>query len=518
MKTSHIKFNAVLTCILAIFAQNTQAESKLWKNVTDRFAKQRDDVVVVKNLTPEVKEKIEQQKVFEDSLNKPIREDIRNLRGNVGIVNCLSQSSLKQDKILTLMEAVEKAVCNNPETHNAWIQTKIQAAQVGIAKSAFYPQFSATLNYDWGKDDYQVDQRPDLSYDTDTRRYGIAVQANWLLYDFGAQYYQKEEAERLLAMYFAQQDYVLQDVILKTISAYYEVIQQELKLKNLKQLVIYAEQNYDIAHARYKAGAGIKSDELQMFANFAKAQSNLTMVEGDLKIAKGSLASVIGEPAFQDFTVESQIKIPKALDLKPIKELLNQAEEQHPRLKAAKLAIDAAESKLKSVKRSKYPTLTFTSAYNFSTQMGQSPFGNDTQQIEAGVKMNLPVFDGFNRKNQQKVAQGDLYQKQIEEDRTRKELVNEIWKNYNQLQASYENIKALSALDKSAEKAYEVVRGRYKGGVGNMNEVFNSQNLSTEAKMNYSTALTEFLVLRYQLLSNIGNLNIWTEKNTLQNN
>ena len=44
-----------------------------------------------------------------------------------------------------------------------------------------------------------------------------------------------------------------------------------------------------------------------------------------------------------------------------------------------------------------------------------------------------------------------------------------------------------------------------------MLEVVNAQNLLTEAKMNYSTVLTEFLVVRYQLLSNMGNLNIWSE-------
>ena len=56
-----------------------------------------------------------------------------------------------------------------------------------------------------------------------------------------------------------------------------------------------------------------------------------------------------------------------------------------------------------------------------------------------------------------------------------------------------------------------MAQGRYRAGVGNMLEVVNAQNLLTEAKMNYSTVLTEFLVVRYQLLSNMGNLNIWSE-------
>ena len=190
--------------------------------------------------------------------------ELNNDRPQIGNINCQTQIKLATAQVLELMQATEKAVCNHPEAYKAWIETNIQKAQLGINRSEYYPILSATLNYDWGKDNYQVNNRKDLSYDTDTRRYGIAVQANWLLYDFGMRQHQVSAAEKLLAMSFAQQDSILQDVVLKTIIAYYAVIQVELKLDNLKQTFQLAEKNYQIAHARYKAGIGIKSDELQM--------------------------------------------------------------------------------------------------------------------------------------------------------------------------------------------------------------------------------------------------------------
>ena len=480
-----------------IFKSKVKKREPLWFDVLSNERKER-----------EKKQEIQQ---IESTLNQTVIQDIAQQRTQVGDIQCLSQSQLNPNDQLSLIHAVERAVCRFPETKSAWVQTRIQAAQLKISKSSYYPQLSTSVNYDWGRDDYQVDGRPDMSYDTDTRRYGLAVQANWLLYDFGARHYQVEEAQKLLAMSLAQQDVVLQSVIIKTISAYYQITQVELKLDNLKQLVTLAEQNHQIANARYKAGAGIKSDVLQMSANLAKAKSDQTKLMGELKIAKGRLASLMGEPAYQNFQINNQLKIPKALNLKSIEDLVKQAEKLHPRFKAAQLGIDAAQDKVKATQRAKYPSLTFNSSYNQSKQLGESPFGNETQRLQAGVQVSIPLFDGFNRKHQVVVAQENLKLKQLEEEQLKLEINAEIWKSYNELHAIHDNIQALQLLNESATQAYAVAQGRYRAGVGNMLEVVNAQNLLTEAKMNYSTVLTEFLVVRYQLLSNMGNLNIWSE-------
>lgn len=482
--------------------------SKIFKLKKNKFEQISFDLPIL-----EKKDKKQQQqlKLIEPLLNPVVKPGTLSERSQVGSIECLTQPELNPSQKLSLIHAVERSVCRFPETKAAWVKTKIQAAQLRITQSSYYPQVSASLNYDWGRDDYQVDGRPDMSYDTDTRRYGLAVQANWLIYDFGARHYQVEEAQTLLAMSLAQQDVVLQSVMIKTISAYYHIIQLELKLDNLKQIVLLAEQNYKIANARYKAGAGIKSDELQMSANLAKVQSEQIKLIGDLNIAKGQLAAIMGEPAYQSFQIDNQLKIPISLNLKSIEDLIKDAAELHPRFKAARLNIQAAQHKIKATQRSSYPSLIFNSGLNQSQQLGESPFGNESQRLQAGIQLNFPVFDGFNRKNQIVIAQENLKLRQLEEEQLKLEINTEIWKSYNQLNAIHENIKALELLNHSAATAYEVVQGRYRAGVGSMLEVLNAQNLLTEAKLNYSTVLTEFLVVRYQLLSNMGNLNIWSE-------
>ena len=496
----------------AVYADIQQKSA--WSNLLNKKKNTATlfNILVEEKKQKEIKDTKQTNPKVGQVLNQTSLPKIQKERSQLGTINCLSQTKLDQEHVLELMFAIEKAVCHHPEANNAWIQTKIQAAQVGISKASYYPQVNTTLNYDWGKDNYQVNNREDLSYDTNTRRYGIAVQANWLLYDFGARQHQVAASEKLLAMSFAQQNTVLQDIILKTIMAYYAVIQVELKLDNLQQLVVLAEQNYDIAHARYKAGAGIKSDELQMLANLSKAKADQIKFMGDLRIAKGNLAALMGEPAYQDFKINSQLKIPNVLNLKSIQDLIAESIQLNPKFKAAQLAIDAATEKVKSVKKSNYPALSLITNYNNSEQMGESPFANNTQRIQAGVQLSIPLFDGFNQKNQVTLANETVKLKQGEQNLLKQEVSTKIWKNYNELQAVHENIKALSVLNQSAEEAYVVAQGRYKAGVGNMLEMINAQNLLVEAKMNYATSVTNFLVVRYQLLANIGNLNVWADE------
>lgn len=438
----------------------------------------------------------------------------------IGIINCLSQPNLNINQTLELFQAIEKAICFNPETNSAWVQTKIQAAQLGASKANYYPQLSSSANYEWGKNNYQVKNRNDLSYDTNTRRYGITLQANWLLYDFGARKAQVKEAENLLAMSLSQQNQVLQETILKVIVSYYQIIQFELKLDNLNQLIVIAKENYNIAHARYQAGAGIKPDELQMKANLAKAQSDLTKLNGDLKVAKGNLAVLMGEPSYQNFKINNNLQISSLLNLKPIQDLINESVAVNPKFKAARFAIKAAQAKLKLKKTSQYPSVLLMNNLNDSKQLGESPFANNNQTIQTGVRISFPIFDGFNNSYQVKEAQANLEMKQLAEEQLKLQNSANIWKNYNELQAMYENLAALTNLNESATKAFEVSQGRYKAGVGSILEVINAQNVYIEARLNYSTALTEFLIIRYQLLANIGNLNIWDssrELNLMQN-
>jgi len=44
---------------------------------------------------------------------------------------------------LTLLDAVERALCRNPQTRQAWANVKVQAAALGTSRAAYLPSLTA---------------------------------------------------------------------------------------------------------------------------------------------------------------------------------------------------------------------------------------------------------------------------------------------------------------------------------------------------------------------------------------
>ena len=49
-------------------------------------------------------------------------------------------------KPLELADVVEVALCSNPQSRQAWASARVEAAQVGVAQSAFLPSLSASAS------------------------------------------------------------------------------------------------------------------------------------------------------------------------------------------------------------------------------------------------------------------------------------------------------------------------------------------------------------------------------------
>ena len=54
------------------------------------------------------------------------------------------------DKPLSLVDVTEAALCNNPQTREVYANARVQAAQVGVARSLFFPSVTDTLSAEPG--------------------------------------------------------------------------------------------------------------------------------------------------------------------------------------------------------------------------------------------------------------------------------------------------------------------------------------------------------------------------------
>lgn len=123
-----------------------------------------------------------------------------------------------------------------------------------------------------------------------------------------------------------------------------------------------------------------------------------------------------------------------------------------------------------------------------------------------GVKLEIPIFDGFQKKFQ--IQQGKL-----ELQKTRNDMTNfgrAVMLEAQQAQIQLQNARASMAMQKEnmelAEEVYRVTQVKYREGVGSNREMLDAENDLNEAQTNYYSALYDAIVAKISLEKALGTL------------
>ncbi|MFC6950327.1 TolC family protein [Paraburkholderia dipogonis] len=123
---------------------------------------------------------------------------------------------------LPLQDAVERALCNNPKTREAWAQVKIQAAGVGIGRAAYLP--TVTASWQGVRDDTATNVTGYPQYSSNYRNGALktdSVSLSWVLYDFGGRQAALANATALLVAAEASQQAALETAFATVAKHYY---------------------------------------------------------------------------------------------------------------------------------------------------------------------------------------------------------------------------------------------------------------------------------------------------------
>lgn len=156
------------------------------------------------------------------------------------------------------------------------------------------------------------------------------------------------------------------------------------------------------------------------------------------------------------------------------------------------------------------PTLSLFANYGY-TLYNDSPLfdAKDNWQKSAliGTSLNIPIFDGLQRRNKLKQAQITLLKNENDIENLKMALTLE---QENARIGLSNNVLALENQRKNmtlAEDVYNTARIKYKEGVGSSLEVMNAESSLKEAQTNYFTALYDVISAQVDLQKALGQLN-----------
>ena len=395
------------------------------------------------------------------------------------------------DKPLSLVDVTEAALCYNPQTKEVYASAKAQAAQVGVARSLFFPSVTDTVSTSENK--------------TQTSNYSSnlknTIVASYLLYDFGSRDATLENANQLLKAASATQSATVQNVLLSAVNAFYQVHASKAILNASIETEHLYQESFKSAEAKYIAGVATPADKLQAQTSFANATLIKIKNEGILKIAYGNLASIMGVPASMPLEIaDAKLDtIPEMID-QDIEALIEKARLQRPDLIASEAQLKASLAKIEAAKADSKPTLSV----NLSNIYADDSKAALTNTSSIGINVSIPLFGGYKPTYLIRSAEATAELNASKRDQLKLQVSLDVWTAYQNLKTANESIIASNVLVLSAEESSRVALGRYKEGVGHIIDTLNAQSALANAKQQKIQSVLNWNIARTTLAQSIG--------------
>lgn len=428
----------------------------------------------------------------------PVIESGATLPGDSEPVPCLVTKDFSSP--LFLSEAVDLALCNNPQIRSAWAGIKTQAGAVGEARAAYLPTLSASTNYLRTHTTYKGLGASEIV----TRGQTLYGTLAWRIFDFGGREANREAANSLLVAAMANHDAVMQKALAVVIQYYFDAQTSKAVFLAKEQNVAIALNTLESVQRREARGAVSRSDTLQAATALAKVSLEKNRALGAYQKALATLVYVLGVPQRTPVILADDLRETEELEAKSLETWLDIAERTHPAIMVARAQWESAKQKITATRAEGLPTVDFSANFYKNGYPGQglSPVQSTVDTV--GIYVTIPLFDGFSRTYKIRGAEAQAEQREAELQETRNSTLTEVVKTYADALASVQNLQASEHLLSAAQESLNASQRRYEKGAADILEILNTQAALSDAQQERIRSLSEWRSARLRLLASVG--------------
>jgi outer membrane protein TolC len=413
----------------------------------------------------------------------------------------------------TLAELIDVAEHHNPSTRTIWERAKQKARELGLAKSAYYPELEGLAVFGderlinpfpkpLAPRGYVLVELPEVQPE-------VALQ--YLIFDFGKREASVDSAKAEKLAAGADVIHVNQALAFRVASAYYQLVTAQERLQAAQDTLQTAQTTQDAAENRLNNGLTTLPDVLNARAETAQAVFDEESADGDEKIARVTLTEAVGADPSPGIVIDSQrsAPLPEKLTMS-IEALIHRAMENRPDLMAQTLRIRSAEARIRAAKAEYKPQIVLSGSVAQTSVWPASDYGRLGSASEptwsADLGIHWRIFDGGVRKNELLIAESKRREAADELTTIDDATTREVWTAYIAFRTALRKHDAAVALLQSANESYSASLDAYKYGVKNLVDVVTAEKQLAQARLSSVSARSELFLEAVNLEFTTGNL------------
>lgn len=411
-------------------------------------------------------------------------------------------------QFLSAEQAVVIALQNNYSIRLSGLNEKILESNVTLGNAGFLPQLEAVAGQNNSvtnaRQEYlsgQVNERDNAK----SSSLNAGVELNWTLFDGFMMFRGYDILRKQLEAGELQTKLEVENTIREVLNLYYTIVELRQKVNMFEKSVSLGKAREEIADDKLAIGAGSRLELLQARVDMNSDISELINLNDLITEATIRMNTLLARNPDEDFMVEDTIVLMPPAEFSSLRD---KAVANNANLMINRKDLELAELNLKNIKGRRYPTLNANAGYIYNEQQSESGFvkSGKSDGFNYGLTAQLSLFDGLNRRREEKNARIEIESAQLRFDSYLADLNGQLLSTYNLYTNKLRTIELERENMETAFTNFDIANERYRLGELSGIEIREAQQNLLRAQDRLITVIYQARLYEIELLALSGDL------------
>lgn len=291
----------------------------------------------------------------------------------------------------------------------------------------------------------------------------------------------------------------VQDIMGSVMTAYYNIVRHQSFLKTILKSIDASQQQLEIVQTRQKAGMANNADLFQAQLNLNALLQTKLLQELVIQQAKTELLRQLTLKPDSVITIQDTILIDKTITLEVMLNNLH----QNPDIIASQDQVKINELIVKEITAQMYPSIKGLTGYNFNRNQADAGqlLLNQSYGPYAGLSVGIPIYNGSVYKRQQKVAEINVRNAELNNKILIRDYNSQVVKSYQTYATTLVQLETEQQNYKLSAQLLELVIKRFQLREATILDVKNAQDSFEQSgfrlvNLNYAAKTAEIELKR----------------------